>query len=228
MTASDGAAHGVRTAILRPFTDNDTRITLSMNLSNVRNYTPTLAGDEKQQAAVLAPVIHCNHDPQLVFTKRAAHLGEHPGQMSFPGGSHEATDGSLEMTAWREATEEIGLQRANATLIGQLDDIVTISNYIVRPFVSVVPDRVYDPDESEVAEVVQLPIAALIQEENYQSVRRRKPGGHAQRLHFFSVDGYTVWGATGAMTVQLLELTTSWRAPSQPEREIGPDQDLPI
>ncbi len=80
-----------------------------------------------------------------------------------------------------------------------------------------VPDRATNPDE-EVAEIAVLAVGDLIDRANYESERRDHPQYGEIRLHFFHVDGYTVWGATGRMLVQLLELTTDWRVPPEPDR----------
>ena len=197
-----------------------------MDLSGIRRHTPASAA-ARREAAVLAPVVARDGDAHLLFTKRAAHLGRHPGQMSFPGGGREPTDAALSDTALREAHEEIGLRPTEVDLLGRIDDVTTASDYAVRPFIGIAPDREYIPDESEVAEVVVLPVDAFTDPTNYESERRVGREGDPYRLHFFHVDGYLVWGATGGIVVQLLERTTDWRAPSTPDRVVGPDAELP-
>ncbi|GAA0510336.1 8-oxo-dGTP pyrophosphatase MutT, NUDIX family [Halorubrum aquaticum] len=199
-----------------------------MDLSGLRRHASrSLAG--RREAAVLAPVIERGGDAHLLFTKRAEHLGEHPGQMSFPGGGREPVDRTLTDTALREANEEVGMRPDEVDVVGRIDDARTSSAYAVRPFVGVAPDREYVPDESEVAEVVVLSVDDLVDPENYESERRI---GHPEygdhRVHYFHVDGYTVWGVTGRMVVQLLERTTEWRAPPEPDRVVGPEADFPI
>jgi len=197
-----------------------------MDLSRVASYSPASADDGGQDAAVIAPVIDRAGEPHLLFTKRADHLGEHPGQMSFPGGGREPSDESLLATATREAEEEIGLRPDEVEVVGRLDDLPTVTHYRIRPFVSRVPDRAYEPDEREVAEIAVLPVAGLTDLGNYESERREHPKYGDVRVHFFHVGGYTVWGATARMVVQLLELTTDWRAPPQVDRVIDTDPDL--
>ncbi|GAB3410850.1 CoA pyrophosphatase [Haloparvum alkalitolerans] len=199
-----------------------------MDLSGLRHRTPVAVTDAAREAAVLAPLLRRDDEPHLLFTKRADHLGEHPGQMSFPGGGREPSDADLRATALREANEEIGLRPEETEIHGALDDITTVTDYAVRPFVATVPDREYVPDESEVAEVVVLPVAALTDLANYESERRDHPEYGDHRVHFFRVDGYTVWGATGRMLVQLLELTTDWTMPPQVDRVVDPDADFPV
>ncbi|KTG24745.1 NUDIX hydrolase, partial [Haloferax profundi] len=181
-----------------------------------------------RRAAVIAPVLFRDERPHVLFTKRADHLGEHPGQMSFPGGGREPADTDLRATALRESNEEIGLYSEEVTFYGQLDDILTITDYSVTPFVATIPDREYDPDHREVAEIAALAVDDLTDRSNYESELRDHPKYGEIRLHFFHVDGYTVWGATGRMLVQLLELTTEWTVPPEVDRVVDPDADYPV
>lgn len=187
-----------------------------MDLSRVVHHAPVTAMDEEREAAVLVPVVERADGPSLLFTRRADHLGDHPGQMSFPGGGWEPGDESLEETALREAYEEIGLRPEEAVVVGRLDDVRTVSNYSVRPFVATVPDREYVREEREVAEIVLLPVSGLVDPANYRAERRSHPRYGEVTVHYFHVDGYTVWGATGRVLVQFLELVTDWHPPSDP------------
>ncbi len=199
-----------------------------MDWDRVASYEPVALTGNDREAAVLAPIITRSEGEYLLFTKRADDLGEHPGQMSFPGGGREQTDGDLEVTARREAHEEIGLQPDDAQIVGRLDDIPTVSNYAVRPFVGRIPDRVYTPNENEVAEIAVVAIDDLIDLANYESEQRDHPYYGEIRIHYFHVDGYTVWGATGRMLVQLLELATDWEMPEAVDRVVDPDADYPV
>jgi 8-oxo-dGTP pyrophosphatase MutT (NUDIX family) len=196
-----------------------------MDLDRVAGREPSTVDDEERDAAVLVPVVARESGPHLLFTKRADHLGEHPGQMSFPGGGREPSDADLRATALREANEEIGLEAGETTFVGQLDDIRTVTGYAVTPFVARIPDRAYEPDEREVAEIAVLPMAGLTDEANYEAERREHPRYGESVIHFFHVDGYTVWGATGRIVVQLLELTTDWRVPAGVEYVVDPDAE---
>jgi 8-oxo-dGTP pyrophosphatase MutT (NUDIX family) len=198
-----------------------------MNLQGVRDHVPETVEGQEREAAVVVPVLDRDGDPHVLFTKRADHLSDHPGQMSFPGGGHEPEDADLLATAGREAMEEVGLRPEETDVVGRLDDIHTVTRYSVRPFVARVADREYTPGDEEVAEVVVLPVAALTDLANYDSERRDHPYYGEIRLHFFRVDGYTVWGATGRMLVQFLELATDWEMPPEVDRVVDPDAELP-
>ncbi len=199
-----------------------------MDWQRVADHDPVPVTDEDREAAVLAPVVTRSDGAHLLFTKRADHLGEHPGQMSFPGGGREPSDDDLRDTATREAREEIGLAPPEVEFVGRLDDIRTITNYAVRPYVARIPDREYTPDRREVAEIAVLSLDALTDLDNYESERRDHPHYGDVRVHFFRVDGYTVWGATARMLVQFLELATDWAMPNEVDRVVDPDADFPV
>lgn len=199
-----------------------------MDLTGVSQQMPSPIAERNKEAAVLAPIIERDGAYSILFTKRSEQLGDHPGQMSFPGGGREPIDADLQATAIREADEEIGLRPTDADVVGRIDDIETVTRYIVRPFVGWVPDRAYTPDEHEVAEIVRLPVAELTDRANYESEHRDHPHYGRIRVHFFHVAGYTVWGATGRMLAQLLELTTDWEIPPEADRVVDADADLPV
>lgn len=168
-----------------------------------------LEGDDRA-AAVLVPLIRRLEGDHLLFTKRSHRVSDHPGQMSFPGGGREPADIDAFATATREAEEEIGLSPTQVEPIGQLDDIRTVSEYVVTPFVATIPDRRYESDGREVAEVAILPVESFLDRDNYECTWRSPPGETGRWVHYFRIEGYTVWGATGRLVVQLLELTTDW------------------
>lgn len=194
----------------------------SLDLNALSRHEPDHVDGDAASAAVLLPLILSNSGRSLLFTKRAEHLGEHPGQMSFPGGGREERDADLRATARRECREEIGLRPEEIEFHGQLDDIRTVTGYVVTPFVASIPDRIYHPDEREVAEVVRLAVSALADTENYEAELRDHPDVGEITVHYFHVGGYTVWGATARILVQFLELTTDWRPPDEPTTPDSP------
>src|SRR5258706_13810934 len=84
--------------------------------------TSTLAPGAQvaRAAAVLAPLYVRDGLPRLLFTQRSQDLSTHRGEISFPGGSPDAPDGSLGQTALRETREELGRDPAAATQRGPL------------------------------------------------------------------------------------------------------------
>jgi 8-oxo-dGTP pyrophosphatase MutT (NUDIX family) len=197
-----------------------------MDLSPVAAHDAASVTDEEREAAVLVPVIERSDEAHLLFIRRSDDLSDHAGQMSFPGGGREPGDDDLLATALRESREEVDMDTERVDVVGRLDDIRTVTRYSVRPFVARVPDQDWTPDPNEVAEIAPLPLSGLTDLDNYQSERRDHPHYGDIRLHYVHVDGYTVWGATGRILVQFLELATDWEVPDEVDRVADPDADF--
>ncbi|GAD88752.1 hypothetical protein VHA01S_009_00390 [Vibrio halioticoli NBRC 102217] len=114
--------------------------------------------DVLRPAAVLIGLVERRNGLHVVFTKRAAHLKHHPGQVSFPGGKYESSDKLLLNTAVRETTEEVGIPSHMIEIIGTLPSLPTISQFAVTPYLAWI-DSSYQPkiDANEVAEVFEVP-----------------------------------------------------------------------
>ena len=163
-------------------------------------------------AAVLVPLIETDDSLELVFTKRAEGLSEHPGEMSFPGGGCEPSDPNRRWTALREADEEIGLSPDEVELVGRTTEVCTSSRYVISPFVGLIPDRPYAAHEPEVDRIVRLPVDAFLEPGSFRRQYERLESGTKRLEPSFEVDGAYIWGATGRVVVSLLEATTDWRA----------------
>ncbi|CAM3951009.1 CoA pyrophosphatase [Vibrio neonatus] len=123
--------------------------------------------DVLRPAAVLIGLVERKNGLHVVFTKRAAHLKHHPGQVSFPGGKYESSDKLLLNTAVRETTEEVGIPSHMIEIIGTLPSLPTISQFAVTPYLAWI-DSNYQPkiDANEVAEVFEVPADFLFSSTN--------------------------------------------------------------
>jgi 8-oxo-dGTP pyrophosphatase MutT (NUDIX family) len=157
----------------------------------------------KTDAAVLVPIFHRGGEPVAVFTERRADLRRHAGEISFPGGRQDFPDEDLRTTALCEAEEEVGLARDDVELVGALPPVGTfVTGYRVFPFVGLIePDRIWVPQETEVAQVLELGLADLIG--GYASKRLVRRGVPI-KTPTYTVDGHLVWGATARMVQHLL------------------------
>ncbi len=157
----------------------------------------------KRTAAVLVPVIDFHESPRILLTVRSAHLQQHPGQVSFPGGAVESKDRSAVSTALREAEEEIGLDFSQVSPLGFLDRLDTVSDFRVLPVVGwVKPDFISRPDPQEVAEVFSLPFDLATDYDAYthENIER---DGQSYELSSLSWQGHRVWGVTAAILLNL-------------------------
>jgi len=155
-------------------------------------------------AAVLVALLDLP-EPELVLTRRADHLPQHPGQVSFPGGAVDDIDSSAVQTALREAHEEIGLPPEVTMPIGFLDRMDTISDYRVLPVVALVKPPVrWIPDEREVAEVFTVPLSIILDKSRYET-RYFVRDGNRYTLWSLKYQGHNIWGATAAILMNLIK-----------------------
>lgn len=169
-------------------------------------------GRTQRPAAVLCGIVSRPGGLAVVLTRRAAHLKQHAGQISFPGGKVDATDRSPEHAARREALEEIGMQPQQIRILGVLDEYLTGTAFRVHPFVAEIsPDWQPELDPGEVAEVFEVPLDFLMDPRNRQRHSYEKDG---MTRHYYAIPwgDYYIWGATAGMLKGLsdrLELLTA-------------------
>jgi 8-oxo-dGTP pyrophosphatase MutT (NUDIX family) len=158
-------------------------------------------------AAVLMPLVVLEDNWHLVFTRRTETVEHHKGQVSFPGGGCEVNELTPEVTALREASEEIGVKPEDVRLLGRLNDVITITRYRVTPVVGVMPwpYRVR-LEPAEVERIFTIPLMWLADRSNW-SEQPIKPDGAVHPFPLISYhryDGEILWGISARITHHLL------------------------
>jgi 8-oxo-dGTP pyrophosphatase MutT (NUDIX family) len=155
-------------------------------------------------AAVMALLVE-HPSPSLVFTVRAGGLSRHPGEVSFPGGIVDPGETAV-AGALREAQEEIGLDPVLPEVVGALPPVhTTVSGILVVPFVAVVAELpAFTVSDAEIDRLVVLPLADLATAE--AEVQWELPDGGRWRGWVYEAGGITVWGATGRILHDLLNV----------------------
>jgi 8-oxo-dGTP pyrophosphatase MutT (NUDIX family) len=153
-------------------------------------------------AAVLVPLRVDERGLSALFTKRAAELRRHAGEISFPGGRQDSGEELLD-TALREAEEEIGLRRELVEVVGALPPTSTIvTNYVIYPFVGMLaPGGRLRPNPIEVEAVVELGLRELFAGFGRRRLIRR---GVPIKTDTYLVDEHLIWGATARILGELL------------------------
>lgn len=150
-------------------------------------------------ASVLVPLVQRPTGLTVLLTQRTAHLTDHAGQISFPGGRAEDYDKDAVDTALRESEEEIGLARRHVEVLGVLPNYLTGTGYCVTPVVALIePPFEVAADPGEVAAIFEVPLAFLMDGAHHQRLSVDLPGG---RRSFYAMpyEGYFIWGATAGM-----------------------------
>ena len=143
----------------------------------------------------------------LVLTLRAENLAAHAGQISFPGGLREPEDASFAATALREMKEELGLDPATVELLGELSPLeIPVSGYRIHPWVAYAPlEPVFQPDPREVAALLTVPLAHLLDPAN-TGLETRILRGVEVTVPFYRVGAHQIWGATAMVLSEFLTL----------------------
>ncbi len=121
----------------------------------------------------------------------------HKGQVCFPGGKQEPTDSDLLQTALRETEEEIDLKAGDVEILGELDDIPTITtNYVISPFVGLIPHPYsFRIDSREIREIFSAPLSFLTDDANF-----------SHDTWSYEYEGHIIWGATARIIRQFVDL----------------------
>lgn len=157
---------------------------------------------EPRPAAVLIPLVVRDGDVQVLLTERTAHLTDHAGQISFPGGRVEEGDDGPVATALRETEEEIGLATGAVEVLGVLPEYSTVTGYRVTPVVGLI-ERPFllSLDTFEVSEAFEVPLAFLMDPAHHER-RLVTLSAHSRTFYampYSAARRYFIWGATAAM-----------------------------
>ena len=155
-------------------------------------------------AAVLIPIVD-HPEPTVLLTQRSAHLADHAGQISFPGGKIEATDASPRDTALREAEEEVGLDRSFVDPLGYLSVYGTSFGFRILPTVArVKPGFALTINHSEVDDAFEVPLSFLMNPKNHQLHSKEFRGVERAYYAMPFAERY-IWGATAGILRVLYE-----------------------
>ncbi|MEL6562714.1 MAG: CoA pyrophosphatase [Bacteroidota bacterium] len=164
---------------------------------------------EARRGAVLILLYEEYSELNFVLTQRPDYNGTHGGQVSFPGGKQEDNDANLIETALREAEEEIGIDRRHVEIVGTLSEyFVGASNHLVMPvvgFSTILPEFV--PDAHEVAEILPVPLAHLLDPSRLKSTILEVGQAKFQLdAPYFDLHDKIVWGATAGMLSEFKDI----------------------
>lgn len=164
-------------------------------------------------AAVLILIYERDGEPHIVFQRRTDRVDDHKGEVSLPGGAVDPGDPDLQFTALRESHEEIGIHSDEVDVLGQLDDLRTISNFRIRPFVGWYKGEqaVFKFSTLEVEYLLEVPISHLQDPANFRE-DHRKFGDREVVLPSYLFNDDLIFGATARIVTNFLDLVQTARA----------------
>jgi 8-oxo-dGTP pyrophosphatase MutT (NUDIX family) len=168
-----------------------------MTFQERREYHAAL-GRKVRPAGVLILLIQRDGALNIVLTQRTAHLHDHAGQISFPGGRYEPEDTDIVATALRESFEEIGTESKQIQVIGSLPNYVTVTAYEITPVVATSSPQTFTCDPFEVADAFEVPLVHVLDDANWRRDSFLREG---QRREYWAVpyEERYIWGATAGM-----------------------------
>lgn len=177
---------------------------LSRSLS--ARHKASVPPDELKPAAVLILLYDKSGEPHVLLNKRSQLVEHHKGEISFPGGGRDPEDADFLATALRETHEEMGVNPGDVTVIGELDDVVTRTDFRVRVYVGTIPyPYPFKPLPREVAEVLEVPMRTLLDRSSWREEARLVDGA-LQKSYSYAYKEHLVYGATAAMVSQLIDV----------------------
>jgi len=162
------------------------------------------------QASVLLPLFIKDGHYWLLLMRRANTVEYHKGEVSFPGGVVDEKDDNLESTAKRETFEEIGVREEDIEILGQLDDMTTItSRFIVHPFVGTVPfPYEFNINRREVEHLIEVPLQFFLDPSQPRAFSMHYEGETFETPAFI-YEGTVIWGATERILENFISLIKS-------------------
>ena len=162
----------------------------------------------RPQASVLIAILNYGEyikSPELIYTQRSSHLSTHSGEVSFPGGKSEGGDSSLFDTALRESNEEMSLNRADVTMLGKLDYLISRHKIEVNPFIATVDKAQNLQPNEEIQEIFTVPLSFLLDPNNIkrESIERQ---GSVWEVPTWKLKNQKIWGLTAMITVNFLNI----------------------
>jgi len=164
--------------------------------------------EKARKSSVLLLLFENSSKIYTILIQRPEYKGVHSDQISFPGGSYQQSDGTLENTALRETKEEIGLEPNRINIIGSLTDLyIPPSNFRVRPFIAYCAEmNELVPDKHEVKKILPVEINEFAGNKNVRSKKIRIQNGNEFDTLYYDIMGLTIWGATAMILSEFAEL----------------------
>jgi 8-oxo-dGTP pyrophosphatase MutT (NUDIX family) len=157
-------------------------------------------------AAVLLPLFKKNGETHILLTKRTDKVKHHKGQICFPGGAFHSEDQDLLATALRETEEEIGLEIEAIEVLGKLDQMATVSNFWVSPYVGIIPyPYPFKLNSFEVERLIELPLDYLLMKAQLKEAPFTYQGQSLVNL-YLDYQGDIIWGATARILKNFMDV----------------------
>jgi 8-oxo-dGTP pyrophosphatase MutT (NUDIX family) len=172
-------------------------------------FSPTFIEDKNAKKAAVLALFYPNafNKTKILLTKRASYKGTHSAQISFPGGKLEKNDQSLQHTALRETSEEVGVASNLVTIFKEMTNVyIPPSNFLVTPYLGIIDFQPKFETNHEVEEIIEVSLTDLLNENSISTTILSTSYAKKMEVPCFKLNNYIVWGATAMMLNELKEL----------------------
>jgi len=176
-----------------------------MSSSN-QNKNESIIDKKYKIAAVLFPLIEKNKNIYVILTTRSKDVGSHPGQVCFPGGKLDKKDKNIVNCAKREAFEEVGIKERQIKILGEIDQCITGTNYLVTPILASIRSNFIPKIQiSEVEDIFEVPLDFFVDKNN---LKRKNAEYKGKNYMYYQYDwkDKRIWGSTARMIVNFCEI----------------------
>jgi 8-oxo-dGTP pyrophosphatase MutT (NUDIX family) len=167
-------------------------------------HPPPVTPPDVMPAAVLIPLVGGEGGFEVILTKRTDTVETHKGQIAFPGGMADPTDGGPTHTALRETEEEIGVPASMVQVVGMLKQLITPTDFVITPVVGYLPKiPEFRPNPDEVSEIFLVPLDFFSR--SYEArMEIRSVRGEPREVWYYQWGEHLIWGATARLLRDLL------------------------
>lgn len=163
-----------------------------------------------RHAAVMMLLSLSGAVPEILYTVRSENLPTHKGQIAFPGGKIDPGDASPLEAALRETEEEVGIPPSAIEVVGGLDDVLTLQQFRITPFVGLLHEPVpLTVNQEEIAQVFFAPYPEIASPASWRTEMRTWQGTNFE-APYCGFKNHKIWGVTARMTANFLRHVAGW------------------
>ncbi|XP_037622431.1 peroxisomal coenzyme A diphosphatase NUDT7 [Sebastes umbrosus] len=183
----------------------------------------------RPRASVLIPLLVKNGELFTLMTLRSTQLRTSAGEVCFPGGKRDPSDGDDVDTALREAEEEIGLPAGEVQVVCRLVPIISKSGLLVTPVVGFIDESFCpSPNPAEVSDVFTVPLDFFTSDKDHHAIHGAAgTTGQLHSFHFVDPDSgsrYHIFGLTAMFAILVAALALR----KKPQFDVAFDPEDPL
>ncbi|MBC63268.1 MAG: coenzyme A pyrophosphatase [Chloroflexi bacterium] len=160
---------------------------------------------DKSSSSVMVLFHNQKNTPEVLMIKRSENLRNHSGEWAFPGGKFELSDDNLMETAFREVTEEIGINKSNIRYWLRMKPVNTFTGFTIWPFIGMINEFTKESlqiNKDEVSDVMSIPVDVFL-DDKYKREITFYENNNFRKSDAFTYKGKIIWGASAKIITNI-------------------------